>query len=295
MAASRHSEADVGTGWDHGSMTAVSFLQPLILALLLTPAPGTSKAIAQTMPGELFLPPTRVFPLIAPKATGFNLGPAPLATGFFHPPLNPLLDPLDTVAPAAVYGDAGFSPARSLPWNEVLTRQAILERANRYFAGMTTLVADFRQVSGGRELTGKLYLHQPGRLRFAFDAPATVDVVADGKTVTIRDTRLGTQVSYGINQTPLKFLLGDGLTLGKDITVTGTTTRDEQVEVTLRDRSALGGASRIVLTFDPAVRDLQQWRIVDPQGDETVVMLRNARRGEPIDPAVFEKPDARTR
>ena len=65
--------------------------------------------------------------------------------------------------------------------NEPLSERQIVERANAYFNGMSTLTGDFVQTGGdGRRLTGKLYLQRPGKIRFEYDAPATIEVIADG-------------------------------------------------------------------------------------------------------------------
>jgi len=192
-----------------------------------------------------------------------------------------------TAAPAA---------APAAPLNE----RQIVEKANAYFNGLSTMVGDFTQIGGdGRKLTGKLYLSRPGRLRFEYDAPATLEVIADGNSVAVRDRKLATQDLYTIGQTPLKFLLSDRIDLTRDLTVTGVSKEGDGARITLEDRSTLGGTSKIVLTFDPSVEGLSQWRVVDPQGFLTTVMLSNVERGRRMDPKLFvinyERMDANPR
>jgi outer membrane lipoprotein-sorting protein len=91
---------------------------------------------------------------------------------------------------------------------------------------MTTLVAEFTQIGAdGRRLGGTLYLQRPGRLRFDYDAPATMQVIADGSNVAVRDRKLATQDLYFIAQTPLKFLLRERVNLGEEVKVTACRTR----------------------------------------------------------------------
>ena len=45
------------------------------------------------------------------------------------------------------------------------------------------------------------------------------------------------------------------------------------MRLNLEDKSTLGGTSSITLYFDPEVQNLTQWRIVDPQGFQTMVTL----------------------
>ncbi|NNC01031.1 outer membrane lipoprotein carrier protein LolA, partial [Corallococcus exiguus] len=144
---------------------------------------------------------------------------------------------------------------------------------------LTTLVADFTQIGGdGRRIGGTLYLHRPGKIRFEYDPPATLEVIADGTSVAVRDKKLLTQDMYFIQQTPLKFLLRERVNLGQDIAVTGISSDANSVRVNLEDSSTLGGTSRIALYFDPEVKNLTQWRIVDPQGYQTVVTLNKVDR-----------------
>jgi outer membrane lipoprotein-sorting protein len=171
---------------------------------------------------------------------------------------------------------------------EPLTEREIVDRANAFFNGLGALVAEFTQIGGdGRRLTGTLYLQRPGKVRFEYDRPATIEVVADGSSVAVRDTKLATQDLYSISQTPLKFLLRERVNLGQDIRITDIAQDGDSVRVTLEDKSTLGGTSRITLYFDPRVEDLTQWRIVDAQGFLTTVMLSKVQRGRGADPSLF--------
>ncbi|MBF9233070.1 outer-membrane lipoprotein carrier protein LolA [Microvirga sp. BT350] len=271
---------------------------------------------------------------IASAAEGFNLSAAPLPTATFRPhaaqpaakgeadapakpepkaepamaaraPLPPVR-PMPPVAQAEFRADepivitpkpvvAAAAGAAATAKVEHLSNQEIVDRANAYFTGLGTLVADFTQIGGdGRRLGGTLYLQRPGKLRFDYDPPATLEVIADGTSVAVRDKKLLTQDLYFIQQTPLKFLLREQVNLGRDIAVTGVTSEPNSVRVNLEDSSTLGGTSRITLYFDPAVQTLTQWRIVDPQGFQTVVMLNKTDRSRRIDQSLFRIPNAPT-
>jgi outer membrane lipoprotein-sorting protein len=172
---------------------------------------------------------------------------------------------------------------------EQLSNKEIVDRANAYFTNLSTMVADFTQIGGdGRKLGGTLYLQRPGKVRFEYDPPATLEVIADGSSVAVRDKKLATQDLYSISQTPLKFLLREQVNLGQDIAIRGVTNDGDSVRVSLEDRSTLGGTSRITLYFDPKVETLTQWRIVDPQGFQTAVVLNKAEKGRRIDQSLFK-------
>jgi outer membrane lipoprotein-sorting protein len=127
-------------------------------------------------------------------------------------------------APAKPIVTAAVPPAPVAP-QEPLSQQAVIERANAYFSNVTTLVAEFTQIGAdGRRQGGTLFLQRPGRLRFDYDSPATLQIVADGSSVAVRDRKLATQDLYSINQTPLKFLLRERVNLGQDIRITASPT-----------------------------------------------------------------------
>jgi outer membrane lipoprotein-sorting protein len=183
---------------------------------------------------------------------------------------------------------AAAPPAQALPVHEPLDEREVVERANAYFTNLGTMIARFTQVGGdGRRLKGELYLQRPGKLRFEYDPPATLEVVADGSSVAVRDKKLATQDLYSISQTPLKFLLRERVNLGRDIRITDIEQDGDSARVTLEDRSTLGGTSQIVLYFDPKVEHLTQWRITDPQGFQTAVLLDKVDRSKQLDPSLF--------
>ena len=206
----------------------------------------------------------------------------------------------ETSAKAA--GDRGASPkaatnasdpaakvaAVGAPLAQEIDASAVLTQANAYFNGITTLTGNFIQIGAdGRRIGGKLTLAKPGRLRFDYDQPSPLEVVADGTSVAVKDRKLGTQDLYFISQTPLKFLLRDKIDLARDLTVSDVSNDPGGVRISLEDRSTLGGTSKIQLFFDAEMKTLSQWRITDPQGYLTTVQLTNLQKGKAVDGSQF--------
>ncbi len=185
--------------------------------------------------------------------------------------------------PAARVAAVG-APAPA-PENDAATT---LAQANTYFNGITTLTGTFVQIGAdGRRIGGKITLAKPGRLRFDYDQPSPLEVVADGTSVAVKDRKLGTQDLYFISQTPLKFLLRDKIDLARDLSVSDVSNDPGGVRISLEDRSTLGGTSKIQLFFDAEVKTLSQWRITDPQGYQTTVQLSNLQKGRAVDGTAF--------
>jgi outer membrane lipoprotein-sorting protein len=237
-------------------------------------APAKNPAASPATPANTVLPPKR--PGSRPEQA--QAAPAAPAQGASKPATSAPV--VTATAPAA----ATASTATAGP----LTDKQIVERANTYFNGITSLVGDFVQVGGdGRRLTGKLYLQRPGKIRFEYDAPATLEVIADGSSVAVRDKKLATQDLYSIGQTPLKFLLRDRIDLGRDLKITEVASENDGVRVSIEDKSTLGGTSKITLYFDQDVANLTRWRIMDPQGFQTSVALANLERNPRIEQQLF--------
>jgi outer membrane lipoprotein-sorting protein len=151
---------------------------------------------------------------------------------------------------------------------------ALIAKANAYFNDDATMIAKFTQIGGdGRRTDGQLLIDRPGRMRFAYAPPATLEVVADGTSVAVIDRKLHTQDLYFIGQTPLKFLLKDHVDLAADTNIIGVSGDSNTASIDIEDHATFGGTSKIRLTFDQQPFALRQWTVVDPQGYETVVSL----------------------
>ena len=135
---------------------------------------------------------------------------------------------------------------------------------------------------------GKLYVQRPGRLRFEYARPATLEIIADGTSVAVRDRKLATQDVYFISQTPLKFLLKEKIDIAKDTQILDVKADERSVMILIEDKASFGGTSRIRLVFDVANFSLRQWTVTDPQGYETIVSLFNVDLNEKPDPSLFK-------
>ncbi|HLH11401.1 MAG TPA: outer-membrane lipoprotein carrier protein LolA [Methylovirgula sp.] len=197
----------------------------------------------------------------------------------------------DASAPAKSEATApapnGSAPSKPVQFTPMDPATAV-QKANDYFNSATSMIGDFVQMSGDKRSEGKIYVQKPGRLRFEYADPATLDIIADGSTVAVIDRKLSTTDFYFIWQTPLKFLLKDKIDLAKDVTVTNVTSDPDTVTITVEDRQTFGGTSVIKLMFNPDPFQLKQWDVTDPQGNDTLVSLFNVNFTDPPDPAVFK-------
>ncbi len=213
-----------------------------------------------------------------------QLSPAPGAGPQRGAPSAPA-QPGPAAAPSALSSPIRRAAPRAARGVDADSRD-IAQQVNAYFNGIRYLQGDFVQVGpDGRRTTGKLYLDKPGKIRFQYDAPSPVEVIADGQSVAVRDRRLNTQDIYPLSQTPLRFLLSERIDILRDANVTSVTRDPDYVIVMLEERQALGGTNRLMVLFNASDLTLRQWTVYDAQGYETSVALHN------LDPRV--RPDQR--
>ena len=180
--------------------------------------------------------------------------------------------PTPSAAPAATAISKNAAPPKA-PTMDAATA---VDRANAWFNSSPTMVSDFVQIGAdGKRTEGTLYVLKPGRLRFEYASPATLEIIADGTSVAVRDRRLATQDVYFISQTPLKFLLKEQIDMARDTKILGVLLDAKSTTISLEDRATFGGVSRLTLVFDAQTSALKQWTVIDPQGYETLVSLAN--------------------
>jgi outer membrane lipoprotein-sorting protein len=178
--------------------------------------------------------------------------------------------------------------ARSRPGPLDEQQRALVQKINGYLTSVHTLVGDFVQVGpDGRRTDGKFYLQKPGRMRFEYNDPSPLELIADGRSVAIRDRRLATQDLLLLSQTPLRFLLSERIDLLKEGNLVNVYSDDVFVTIVLEEKQTLGGTHKLLLMFNNQDLQLKQWTVTDPQGYDTTVALYNLDSARKPDPGMF--------
>ena len=191
---------------------------------------------------------------------------------------------LKTLIVAAGLALVAGSPAFALSKEETKT----LEDVNAYFNSVKTMNGDFVQFGPeGSQSDGKFYIARPGKVRFYYNPPAKLDIIADGKSVSVKDRKMATQDIWPLSQTPLRFLLADDIDLQKDANITNVLVEDDLVTVTLTDQTTFNSGV-LTLIFDAKTYELKQWTVKDAQGYETSVAVYNVVANGPTNPDLFK-------
>lgn len=263
------------------TLTDFRYARPTVASVLL------AFALAAACPSVIFAEPVPI-PKPAPKARANDAAserptpPAPISSGsgFAASPVAPPVPILPGRKPAAPAGGTTAFDGE---------QRALAGKVSGYLSSMQTLAGNFIQVGpDGSRTTGDFYIQKPGKVRFEYLPPSPIDVVADGTSVIVRDRKLATQDVYPLSQTPLRYLLNDRIDLLKDTNVVNISSDDTYVTITIEEKQAMVGTSRLMMMVGAKDFQLKQWTVTDPQGYDTTVAVYNLDPSRKIDPALFK-------
>jgi outer membrane lipoprotein-sorting protein len=183
--------------------------------------------------------------------------------------------------PAAATQVAALSP------DEV----AAVTRVERYLNDIRTMKARFVQVSSnGGYAEGEVYLDRPGHLRFDYDPPSPVLIIANGLSLLYYDEELKEATFLPLWETPLWFLIREEVRFDENVEIVNIEEALGTIRITLRDADE-PDAGEVTLVFADQPLALRKWELIDPQGIRTQVSLVDPVYGEEIDPQLFKYGD----
>ncbi|MBV8119970.1 MAG: outer membrane lipoprotein carrier protein LolA [Alphaproteobacteria bacterium] len=187
-----------------------------------------------------------------------------------------VLTPIGTAA-----ATASPQPARL-----TATDQADLQRVAAYLNSIGTMTARFHQrTANGGTAAGWVWMERPGRMRFQYDPPNPILLIADRFYVYYIDTQLAEVSQVGLKSTPAWFLLRVPITFD-DLEVTRFERGDDTLRITVIDpANPDNGSLRMTFTDNPL--SLRDWTVVDQQRHLTAVSLTQQQFGMALDPNLF--------
>jgi outer membrane lipoprotein-sorting protein len=126
-------------------------------------------------------------------------------------------------------------------------------------------------------------------MRFEYDKPSQLLLVANGGKVVFHDGELGQTTSIPLERTPLGLLLRPDLKLSGDVGISGFDHSGGLARLTLV-RSASPGDGSLTLVFNDNPLVLRAWSVIDAQGRETHVDLSDIHQGVSVTDALFQPP-----
>jgi len=168
-------------------------------------------------------------------------------------------------------------------------QQAELSKVNAYLNAIRTLKSNFVQLGPeGQLVQGMLTIEKPGRMRFEYQAPSPLLIVATGGRLYVRNAKLNTVSNYSLSDSPLGILLDSEINLMRNPAVLGVEQSGDSLIVRARS-SDNRSQSNIALVFSWPNVELRQWMVKD-NGGLTTVALTGAQYGIALDESLFAVP-----
>ena len=163
----------------------------------------------------------------------------------------------------------------------------------QYFNGIKSLKARFVQSNpNGSVVQGTLYVRRPGRMRFEYDAPSQLKIVADGRQVTMWDNATRDFGQWPIGWTAASFLVKDPLVLSGDLQVEKLERVNGMLEATMSQaRKPQEGKVIVRLGENPLL--LRGWTIIDNRGNRVTVSLSDMQTGLQLADSLFKDESGR--
>jgi outer membrane lipoprotein-sorting protein len=223
-----------------------------------------------------------------------------LAAGLFAAPLLGALltAPAGVAAQAATDDDLGAPSFMTAPMEEegAITRLspdqvATITRLEAYLNQIDTVKSRFVQISTrGNFAEGDLFLSRPGRIRFEYDPPHPVLLVADGHSFLYYDKEMKNATFIPMEDSPLWFLIQDRVSLTDEIDIVSIVEKDATIALTLRGES-MEDVGEVTLVFSDEPIALRKWVMTDAEGTTVQVALIEPEFSVPIDKEVFSYAD----
>jgi outer membrane lipoprotein-sorting protein len=187
---------------------------------------------------------------------------------------------------AGVAASPGFALALPQPFPLTAQDQTDLQRIAVYLNSISTMYARFTQYSAnGGIATGQMWMERPGRMRFEYNLPSPILLLADRFYIYYIDKKLATVQQYGLESTPAWLLLRDPISFD-DVVVTGFARGPNLLRVTVVEKAHPDKGS-LTMEFRDNPLQLRQWTVVDAERRATTVVLGDEEFGMGLSPSLF--------
>jgi outer membrane lipoprotein-sorting protein len=186
---------------------------------------------------------------------------------------------------AASPSASAAAPSAAVPPADAADLDAVSTKLN----ATKTLQARFTQVDSQGTATGQFYLARPGGLRFEYNPPRHLLVVANNRLVVVQEIKGTAGYDARIEDTPLRLLLKPDVDLAKDADIADVHRDGRRLYVTAVQTKGYG-QGQVTFVFDEPSLQLERWVITDPTGAQTMVTLSDLKVNAPLSASLFELP-----
>jgi len=166
-----------------------------------------------------------------------------------------------------------------------ISEDQIFKGIQAYLVNMRTLQANFSQFNDmGDIMTGKIYLKKPGKIRFSYDDPHSLQIVSKQQALLIFDPKSSGSgpLTYPLSSTPLGFLIKNEV---------GAFINERSEIFELDDKmfiKILNSQYRINIEFKKKPMSLVGWEFENKIGEIISISLNNIKTNDFISDEIFK-------
>jgi outer membrane lipoprotein-sorting protein len=171
--------------------------------------------------------------------------------------------------------------------------QTGVPQIEQYVNSLRTVKARFVQSNpNGSIAQGTLYVRRPGRMRFEYDPPSQLKIVADGYQVTMWDPATKDFGQWPIGWTAASFLAKEPFSLSGDLRVEKLDRVNGLIEATI-SQAKKPQEGKMVVRFAENPLALRGWTIIDSRGQQVSVALSDLQTGMQLADSLFKNESGR--
>jgi outer membrane lipoprotein-sorting protein len=171
--------------------------------------------------------------------------------------------------------------------------QTGVPQIEQYVNSLRTVKARFVQSNpNGSIAQGTLYVRRPGRMRFEYDPPSQLKIVADGYQVTMWDPATKDFGQWPIGWTAASFLAKEPFSLSGDLRVEKLDRVNGLIEATI-SQAKKPQDGKMVVRFAENPLALRGWTIIDSRGQQVSVALSDLQTGMQLADSLFKNESGR--
>ena len=166
-------------------------------------------------------------------------------------------------------------------------KQSAIIQVENFFNNFTTLEANFIQVSpSGNVSNGKIYLDLPGKLRLDYENPNSLLITCKGFWIVIQDRGKKTTNNIPVKSSPFAILLENKSFLNNQNIKTEYNIEAGVISLKIKSQNNDNQES-LVLEFSENPFSLKKWVIQDSLGENTTVLIQNAKYNNKLSHLLF--------
>ena len=156
--------------------------------------------------------------------------------------------------------------------------EILLNQLENYLNQFNNISSQFIQSSSdGSQVTGKILISKPGKLRIEYKKDNNLLIVADGKWLHYFDTDINEIQSVIIEKSPAWILLKKNINLKNDFNIKKLEKKSGKITLTIVDKH-FENIEKIELIFSANPIGLKKWIVTDYQEVETTIALLNIKK-----------------